>query len=276
MVYRPGIGYASGNIQFLLMVVMADLAALIFDVDGTLADTEKDGHRVAFNQAFSEVGLDWQWSVELYGELLAVTGGKERIAFYLDRYNRGFARPVNLDDFIADLHRRKTAHYTHMLAEGAIPMRSGVERLLREAREAEVRLAIATTTTPANVSALLRHSLDPQAESWFEVIAAGDIVPAKKPAPDIYTWAMNKMRLTPQECVAFEDSENGVKSAYDAGIRTILVTTNDYTADHDFNSASLVVDRLGEENEPFRTLQGDTGGKQLVDLELIEALHGSN
>ena len=253
---------------------MADLAALIFDVDGTLADTEKDGHRVAFNLAFAEVGLDWQWSVDLYGKLLAVTGGKERIRFYLDRYNTGFERPADLDGFIADLHRRKTDHYTRMLAEGAIPMRSGVKRLLQEAREAGVRLAIATTTTPANVSALLQHSLDPQAESWFEVIAAGDIVPAKKPAPDIYTWALDKMQLTPAQCVAFEDSENGVKSAYDAGIHTILVTTNDYTLDHDFNSASLVVDRLGEADEPFRTLHGDAGGKQLVDLELIGALHG--
>jgi HAD superfamily hydrolase (TIGR01509 family) len=256
------------------MVVMADLAALIFDVDGTLADTEKDGHRVAFNQAFAEVGLDWRWSVALYGELLAVTGGKERIRFYLDRFNTGFQRPTDLDGFIADLHRRKTDHYTRMLAEGAIPMRSGVKRLLREAREAGIRLAIATTTTPANVSALLQHSLDPQAESWFEVIAAGDIVPAKKPAPDIYTWALEQMQLTPAQCVAFEDSENGVKSAYDAGIRTILVTTNDYTLDHDFNSASLVVDRLGEAGEPFQTLHGDAGSKQLVDLELIGTLHG--
>ena len=122
------------------MVTMADLAALIFDVDGTLADTEKDGHRVAFNLAFAEVGLDWQWSVDLYGKLLAVTGGKERIRFYLDRYNTGFERPADLDGFIADLHRRKTDHYTRMLAEGAIPMRSGVKRLLQEAREAGVRV----------------------------------------------------------------------------------------------------------------------------------------
>ncbi|MDJ0807895.1 MAG: HAD family hydrolase [Gammaproteobacteria bacterium] len=253
---------------------MASLEALIFDVDGTLADTEKDGHRVSFNQAFQEIGLDWEWSVELYGELLAVTGGKERIRHYLDVFNQAFERPADLDGFIADLHRRKTAHYTRMLAEGAIPMRNGVKRLLQEARHKGLRLAIATTTTPANVSALLQHSLEPAAESWFEVIAAGDIVPAKKPAPDIYTWAMQQMQLTPEQCVAFEDSENGVKSAYDAGIRTILVTTNAYTVDHDFNGASLVVDRLGETQEPFKVIDGNAGGKQLVDLALIESLHG--
>jgi beta-phosphoglucomutase-like phosphatase (HAD superfamily) len=162
---------------------MAKLTALIFDVDGTLADTEKDGHRVAFNQAFAEVGLDWDWSVELYAKLLEVTGGKERIRYYLQRFNSQFRGPDDLDGFIADLHRRKTAHYTRMLAEGAIPMRPGVNRLLNEAMAAGVRLAIATTTTPENVSALLRYSLAPDAEDWFEVIAAGDIVPAKKTGP---------------------------------------------------------------------------------------------
>jgi HAD superfamily hydrolase (TIGR01509 family) len=257
-----------------MVVVMTNLQALIFDVDGTLADTEKDGHRVAFNQAFADAGLDWEWSVDLYGELLAVTGGKERIAFYLDKFNREFERPGDLPAFIADLHQKKTAHYTRMLAEGAIPMRSGVSRLLQEARDARVRLAIATTTTPANVSALLQHSLAADAESWFEVIAAGDIVPAKKPAPDIYLWAMQQMQLEPQQCVAFEDSENGVKSAYDAGIRTILVTTNDYTEDHDFNGARLVVDKFGEQGQPFHVISGSTSGKSLVDMELIESLHG--
>ncbi|MEN8179292.1 MAG: HAD family hydrolase [Pseudomonadota bacterium] len=255
---------------------MAKLEALIFDVDGTLADTEKDGHRVAFNQAFAEAELDWEWSVDLYGELLAVTGGKERIRFYLDKFNTEFEHPANLDGFIADLHRKKTAHYTRMLAEGAIPMRSGVKRLLQEARDGEMRLAIATTTTPANVSALLQHSLHPDAENWFEVIAAGDIVPAKKPAPDIYTWAMQQMQLTPEQCVAFEDSENGVKSAYDAGIRTILVTTNAYTEDHDFNGASLVVDQFGEADEAFQAISGDAGGKSLVDMELIDRLHNKD
>ncbi len=252
---------------------MAKLEALIFDVDGTLADTERDGHRVAFNQAFAEVGLDWDWSVELYGALLDVTGGKERIRFYLNRYNRGFRGPADLDAFIADLHRRKTAHYTRILSEGAIPMRSGVNRLLHEAMGAGVRLAIATTTTPENVSALLRYSLAPDAESWFEVIAAGDIVPAKKPAPDIYLWAMQQMRLAPDACTAFEDSENGVKSVLDAGIRSLLVAINAYTQEQDFTGAGLVVDHFGEPDDPFQVLAGDPAGKRYVDLELVRTLH---
>ena len=252
---------------------MAELKALIFDVDGTLADTEKDGHRVAFNQAFAEVGLDWDWSVELYGALLEVTGGKERIRYYLQRFNPQFRGPDDLDGFIADLHRRKTTHYTRMLAEGAIPMRPGVNRLLHEAMQAGVRLAIATTTTPENVSALLRYSLAPDAESWFEVIAAGDIVPAKKPAPDIYLWAMQQMELEPSDCVAFEDSENGVKSVLDAGIRSLLVAINGYTRDQDFTGAGLVVDQFGEPELPFRVLAGDPAGKRYVDLELVRTLH---
>jgi HAD superfamily hydrolase (TIGR01509 family) len=255
---------------------MADLEALIFDVDGTLADTERDGHRVAFNRAFEEAGLDWEWSVALYGKLLAVTGGKERIRHYLEHYNRDFTRPEDLDGFIAGLHASKTAHYTRMLSHGMIPMRNGVKRLLREARQAGLRLAIATTTTPANVSALLQHSLDPDAQRWFEVIAAGDIVPAKKPAPDIYLWALQQMGLSADACIAFEDSHNGVRSASGAKIASILVTTNCYTAEDDFSGAKLVVDQFGEPEQPFAVQYGETGGHQFVDLALLRALHHSS
>lgn len=255
---------------------MAELAALIFDVDGTLADTERDGHRVAFNRAFAEAGLDWEWTVPLYGELLAVTGGKERIRYYLEHFNRAFRPPADLDGFIATLHQSKTAHYTRMLSQGLIPLRPGVGRLLREAREAGLRLAIATTTTPANVSALLEHSLAPDALEWFEVIGAGDLVPAKKPAPDIYEWVLQRMGLPAAACVAFEDSENGVISARDAGIRTILVTTNDYTTGHSFPGASLVLDQLGEPDRPFRVLEGTADGQDFVDLALLRSLHAGS
>jgi len=254
---------------------MEHLAALIFDVDGTLADTERDGHRVAFNRAFAEAGLNWEWSVELYGKLLSVTGGKERILHYLHHYNPDFRPPADPEEFIATLHAAKTAHYTRMLSEGLIPLRSGVERLLRQAREEGLRLAIATTTTPANVMALLQYSLAPDAAKWFDVIAAGDIVPAKKPAPDIYLWALRKLALPPAACIAVEDSHNGVQSAWRAGIRSILVTTNDYTAADDFSGASLVVDRMGGPREPFKLQAGRADGQCFVNMALLRSLHGS-
>jgi len=250
------------------------LQALLFDVDGTLADTERDGHRVAFNLAFEEAGLDWNWSVELYGKLLAVTGGKERMKYYLDHFNTEFNRPADLDGFIAELHKAKTAKYTALLAEGRIPLRPGVARLLKEAREKGMRMGIATTTTPANVQALLAHTLGPDSENWFEVIAAGDVVPAKKPAPDIYTWAMEKMDLEPESCIAFEDSENGIKSSLGAGLRTII-TVNDYTREHDFSDAVLVLDNLGEPGQDFTVLQGNKNtlnGAGYLDLALVQRL----
>lgn len=248
------------------------LEALLFDVDGTLADTEKDGHRVAFNLAFADAGLDWHWDEALYGELLAVTGGKERIKYYLERFNTDFEKPEAFDDFVKDLHAAKTAHYTRLLGEGRIPLRPGVERLINEAREAGLRLAIATTTTPENVTALLENTLGPESIEWFEVIAAGDIVPAKKPAPDIYLWAMEQMQLAPEQCLAFEDSENGIRSARGAKLPT-LVTINDYTRDHDFSEAALVLDHLGEPAQPFTVLAGDAGEHSYVNIDLLNTLH---
>lgn len=229
------------------------LKALIFDVDGTLADTEKDGHRVAFNLAFEEAGLDWHWSDELYGKLLAVTGGKERIKYYLQEFNTEFSKPNDYPTFVANLHASKTNYYMQLMEQGRVPLRTGVAELIQQARTEGLRLAIATTTTPANVTALLHNTLGKGSEDWFEVIAAGDIVAAKKPAADIFVYALEQLKLTADQCLAFEDSENGLISAKGAGLKTVI-TTNDYTRDQDFSTADLILDQFGDKENHFTIL----------------------
>lgn len=248
------------------------LHALLFDVDGTLADTERDGHRPAFNQAFEEAGLDWNWDVALYGKLLAVTGGKERMKHYIEHYRPDYRKPEHFDELVAELHRAKTRHYTRLAAQGGIPMRTGVKRLLAEARAAGLRLGIATTTTPENVTVLLEHSLGAGSQAWFDIIAAGDVVPTKKPAPDIYHYALEKMGVEPSACLAFEDSENGLRSSLAAGLKT-LVTVNDYTLDHDFSGATAVLSDLGEPAAPSQRIAGPDLGRSCVDVDYLRLLH---
>lgn len=246
---------------------MTALKALIWDVDGTMADTERDGHRPAFNRAFEEVGLDWEWSVDLYGELLAVTGGKERIQHYC----RNFLGREERAEYVADLHRRKTRRFLAMLETGAIPLRPGVKRLLEQARASGVRLAIATTTTPANVEFLLRANLGEQALDWFDVIGAGDIVPSKKPAPDIYEHVLAELGLPASECLALEDSRQGLISARAAGLPT-LVTVSSYTQKDPLEDALAVLDHLGEPGNPCKARVGTAPASGQVDLDWLQGL----
>lgn len=255
---------------------MFSLQALIFDVDGTLAETERDGHRVAFNQAFAAANLDWRWPTEQYGDLLKVAGGKERIRFFWQTYQPQF-RPVlskamSEQTWIAELHRAKSRYYTQLLQSGKIALRPGVRRLLLEARQSGIRLAIATTSTLDNVTALLEATLGTDSPGWFEVIAAGDIVDRKKPAPDIYEYVLEQMRLEPDQGLVIEDSDVGLHAAQQAGLRTV-VTVNPYTQQQDFSAAALVLDHLGEPSLPFQVLKGQIDSQtSYFDLALANRL----
>ncbi|HIG89003.1 HAD family hydrolase [Candidatus Thioglobus sp.] len=247
------------------------LEALIFDVDGTLANTERDGHLVAFNLAFKELGLDWVWSNELYHELLDVTGGQLRIKYYLKKYNLEFTHD-DLDNFVASIHALKTKIYVRLMEEGAVPLRPGVERLFDEARTAGLRLAIATTTTPTNVDALIANTLGRDALDWFEVIGAGNVVPKLKPAGDIYHWVLEKMNIAPKNCIAFEDSHNGIVSATDANLKT-LITVNEYTQSHQFDDAMVILNNLGEADKPFTMIEGDSTNATYVNVDYLKELY---
>lgn len=218
------------------------LQALIFDVDGTLAETE-DLHRVCFNRAFAEAGLDWAWDDRLYRELLAITGGKERMAHY---HRAVLGRPPEAltHDAIADLHRSKTALYAHGVAEGQLALRPGIAGVIEAASVRGITLAIATTTTLANVEALLEATLGSSGHSLFQVIAAGDMVAAKKPAPDIYDLALQRLGLPAARCVAIEDSLNGFVSASRAGIATVVTLSRFSEGAEAFASALAVVPSL--------------------------------
>jgi HAD superfamily hydrolase (TIGR01509 family) len=218
------------------------LKALVFDLDGTLADTEET-HRQAFNAAFIELGLWWDWSPLLYTRLLAVSGGKERLRHYIGTLRVPLAERERLLQLVPGIHETKTRIYTELLVRGQRPFRAGVLPLLRAAREAGLRLAIASTTTAANVGALLEANLGRAPDIGFDVIACGDQVQAKKPAPDIYRLALGSLRLAAEACIAFEDSMSGLRAAKAADLVTV-VTPSRWTAEEDFAGADLVLPSL--------------------------------
>ena len=224
------------------------LRALIFDVDGTLADTE-EAHRQAFNAAFIELELWWDWGPQLYAQLLRVSGGKERIAHYIETLRVTPAARARLRPLVSLIHDAKTRIYKELLENFKLPLRPGVAKLIRDARAADLKLAIASTTTPANVEALVTAALGRGAMSWFATIAAGDMVASKKPAPDIYRLALQGLRLPAEQCMAFEDSVNGLRAAGAAGLFTVVTPTR-WNIGQDFGGAQLLVNSLEEIDLP--------------------------
>jgi len=218
--------------------------AIIFDCDGVLVDTERDVHRVAFNRAFQAMGIDAEWDVALYGELLLVAGGKERMRAYFDR----FGWPEGRDDhdaLIAELHKIKTAIGSDMIANGEAALRPGIARIVDEAIAADVKLGVCTTSNPKFIDAVL-DLLGAERKAKFDFVHAGDVVKKKKPDPEIYELAKQSLGLPVHECVVIEDSRNGLLAATGAGLPT-LVTTSTYTVDEDFAEAARVVPELGDE-----------------------------
>jgi HAD superfamily hydrolase (TIGR01509 family) len=230
--------------------------ALIFDCDGVLADTEPYGHLPAFNQTFKDFGLPVEWSFEEYGRKLKIAGGKERMASLLTpEFVRQAGLPADPEGqkaAIADWHKRKSAIYKQILQEGQLPARPGVARLIQEALGAGWKLAVASTSAEESVRAVIDHVVEAQTAKQIEVLA-GDIVPKKKPAPDIYLLTLERLKVSPDQAVIVEDSRNGLEAAVGAGVRC-LVTVSTYTVDEDFHEAKLVVSDLGDPGHPMRVL----------------------
>jgi len=218
------------------------LKAIIFDVDGTLSETE-ELHRKAFNAAFEKKALSWHWSQSQYKKLLNISGGKERIRHFIEEHDRQYLQVNDLDGFILDIHLTKTTTYTQLVRDGHATLRPGIRQLIEDAAKNDLRLAIATTTSVPNVEALLEAAYGSVGTELFEVICAGDSVAAKKPAPDIYLSVLERMALRADECIAIEDTRNGLLAATGAGIATII-TPGIYTDDQCFDEAACVIDDL--------------------------------
>lgn len=226
---------------------------------------------MAFNLAFQELGLPWHWSVGLYGDLLKVAGGKERIIHYIDRYQPRFQPDIPLDAWATRLHQAKGRYFQDLLQTHTMALRPGIKRLLVDAQSQQLRLAIATTSARATVIPLLHRLLGPEAASWFEVIATGDDVVHKKPDPEVYHRVLDSLELPTNQCLVLEDSQQGLRAAVAAGLTTV-VTVNDYTRHQSMPQAKLVINHLGEPHRPFEVLWGNAGQAYYFSLELAQTL----
>lgn len=252
--------------------------ALIFDCDGVLADTERDGHLVAFNQMWREQGVNWQWSLDQYAVKLKIGGGKERIAsLAMDAdFQAAYAVPVSEEAWqatVAEWHKRKSEIFKQLVMSGAMPGRPGVRRLTQEAHDKGWTLAVCSTSAAASVQAVLDSVVGKELSGKFAGVFAGDIVKAKKPSPDIYNYAAETLGHTPAACVVVEDSRNGLLAATAAGMKCVI-TTNGLTEREDFTEATLVVDCLGDPGQPARVVANRSAARPsgmvtVADLEVM-------
>jgi HAD superfamily hydrolase (TIGR01509 family) len=255
--------------------VMGELKALIFDVDGVMADTEKDGHRVAFNTVFKEEELGVEWDVQRYGELLKIAGGKERLRalVYSDEFRKDVA---DKDEYILKIHKRKTEVYKEIVEQGKLPARSGVKRLITEAHNRSIKLGVASTSHEESVRTLIRKTFGGDILDMFNLILAGDIVKQKKPSPEIYQLSSERLNVPPENCAVVEDSRNGLLSAKGAGMACV-VTPSFYTNDENFDEADLVVTCLGDPgSEVARVIKSKVGlkGTKYVTVDVLSKLFG--
>ena len=242
------------------------LRALIFDVDGTLAETERFGHRMAFNDAFYDLGLDWYWDEALYGDLLAVGGGRERLEAYIRYYRNESTR--GRSQLIDDIHTAKAKYFKQRVGMGDVKIRSGIARIFsQESWEAGLKLSVATNCSISSLTALTKQFFQRPPEEVFDVVVCGRDLKQKKPAPDAYQIALERLGLPAEECLAFEDSYVGLKAARTVGVPTV-VTVSDYTEGEDFEGAKLVVDQLGDNDVPA-SLQGGEWTAELPDSQHI-------
>lgn len=253
------------------------MPALIFDCDGVLADTERYGHLPSFNQTFEEFGLPWRWSEEVYGEKLAIGGGKERMASELTPETiRAAGLPEDPELLAAEVarwHKRKTALYTQLVAEGRLPPRPGIRRIITAAQDAGWTLAVASTSAEPSVRAILEYAVGPERAARFDLVLAGDVVPRKKPDPAIYLLALERLALDPADVLVVEDSRNGLLAAVGAGLRCVM-TVNGYTAEEDSTEAILVVTSLGDpDGERTRVIANRSSARpgEFITLADIEA-----